>query len=320
MILSPSKKLGVVLFFVVMFISPLYLVAGEEIKKIQLHEVLSIGGWNNDLLFQWVAVVSDSEQNIYVTDTMDYKLKKFDSQGNLMKETGSKGQGPGEFLAPRLIGVTDLYLYVSDQYKHCIQVFDKELNFKKLIKIRNTISDLEVLSDNKIIISTIGEKRSRLIFYDSKGKNIGELEYSKKSRFAMDRVQFEVDQHGNYYLVYNFRDRIEKYNSDGKKLWSKKLLKVGKAERKKIGEKKIPVRFIYKDIELDKCGNIYILGGSYSKNKSQDVYVLDHNGKMIATFVLPEASHCLYIDDKDFLYSRHNDGITLKKYKMNKIY
>ena len=29
-----------------------------------------------------------------------------------------------------------------------------------------------------------------------------------------------------------------------------------------------------------------------------------------------EPSHCIYIDGKNFLYSRANDGITLKKYRM----
>ncbi|HDZ25596.1 MAG TPA: 6-bladed beta-propeller, partial [Candidatus Aminicenantes bacterium] len=95
-------ELRKLLFLVSLLAIALYVhlpsLSGKDIKKILLEEVLSIGSLEDDALFQWVGVISDSDSYIYVTDNMDYSLKKFDDQGNLIKKTGQKGKGPGEFL------------------------------------------------------------------------------------------------------------------------------------------------------------------------------------------------------------------------------
>jgi hypothetical protein len=75
----------------------------------------------------------------------------------------------------------------------------------------------------------------------------------------------------------------------------------------------LPGYFIYKDIALDGKGNVFVLGGSLSKNKSRDVYVLDVNGNMKSTITLPDSTHCIYLDKNNNLYSRANEGMTLKK-------
>jgi len=67
---------------------------------------------------------------------------------------------------------------------------------------------------------------------------------------------------------------------------------------------------------LDSSDNIYILGGHLSKNISRDVYVLNPEGELLTTLTLPDTSHCIYIDKNDYLYSRANEGVTLKKYKI----
>ena len=47
---------------------------------------------------------------------------------------------------------------------------------------------------------------------------------------------------------------------------------------------------VYKDVALDQSGNLYVLGGKFSENRSPD--------------------------GENFLYSRANEGITLKKFRM----
>jgi len=300
-----------------------YLVSsGKELKKISLEEVLSIGRLDDDALFQWTGVVTDSQGNIYVTDSMDYSIKKFDSRGKFVKKEGRKGQGPGEFMAPRFLDCNEKFLYASDQYVPGVQVFDKELNFKRRISIKKPISDLKILSDFRIAVASLFKDKIASIFiYTAEGELIKKFRYSEeKMPLMMELVSFDFDEDGNLYVAYTFQDRIEKFNKDEKKLWSNKLLKVKIVKRKKISSYVVPTEVVYKDVALDSSGNLFILGGHLSKNRSRDVYVISPEGKHLTTFTLSDSSHCIYIDKENFLYSRANEGVTLKKFKMHYFY
>ena len=156
-----------------------------------------------------------------------------------------------------------------------------------------------------------------MLFCNRKGEVVRKLEFSGDvESVLMDMVSLDLDAQGNLYLAYNFADRIEKYSRSGKRMWSRNLLGIKKVERKKVSSFVVPTEIVYKDIALDGSGNIYVLGGELSKERSRDVYVLSPDGKHLATFTLPQASHCIYIDAENFLYSRANEGITLKKYRM----
>jgi len=283
-----------------------------------LEEVLSIGSLEDDLLFQWVGIVVDGEQNIYVTDALDYSLKKFDPAGRLVKKAGRKGQGPGEFLAPRYLDSTKGSIYVSDQFIPKIQVFDKNLNYRHSVPISIPVSDFSVLSSGEIAVASLSPVKSgRIFIFDSEGKLDRELQYSdEKLPLMMDMVNFVFGPQGHLYLVYNYQDKIEKFDRKGKKLWSRKLLGVKKVKKEEIASFVLPSKLIYKDIVLDDSENIFILGGSFSRNPSRDVYVLNPEGQLVTTLTLPDTSHCIHIDSQGYLYSRANEGVTLKKFKI----
>jgi len=184
------------------------------------------------------------------------------------------------------------------------------------------VVDLRVLSDDRIAVAALTfEKTDAIIIFDSEGKVISELKYSQnESTFMMDTISFDVDSQGHFYLAYSFQDLIEKFEGNGKKVWSQKLFKQKKVKEKKILSFKFPTEIVYKDLALDNSGNLFILGGDFSENRSRDVYVLNSLGKLLTTFVLPDSSHCIYIDKQNCLYSRANEGITLKKFKMEYVY
>jgi sugar lactone lactonase YvrE len=292
--------------------------ADNTSPKITLEEVLSVGSLENDTLFQWVGVAVDPHGQIYVTDAMDYSLKKFDADGKLMKKAGRKGQGPGEFLAPRLLVRSDDYLFVTDQSLPGIQVFDHDLNFIRRIPIKIPIGDVKVLSDDRIAVVALVLNQSGCIHvYDYRGQMLKQFKYTEKQKSSMmDWVEIDFDSEGNLYVVYNFQDRIEKFDANGGRLWSRSYLDIKKVKTKKVGPWEVPDKIVFKDIVFDSDERLYVLGGGHSKNPSRDVYVLNRDGEILATFTLPESSHCLYIDLGNFLYTRANDGITLKKYRI----
>jgi len=318
------KKISHVLFLMIALgtLVPNLLSSGKELQEIKLEEVLSIGSLDDDLLFQWVGVAADSEGNIYVTDAMDYSLKKFNPQGKLIKKAGGKGQGPGEFMAPRSLGCSQKYLYAVDQHLLGLHVFDMELNFVRRIPLEFPVDELKVVSDSQLAVSTISINRlPRIYIFDSEGKLVKEIIYYEKILpIMMDMISFDFDSQDDLFLAYTYQDKIEKLSQCQKKLWTIRLFKGKKSKRKKVASYVIPEDIIYKDVILDRKGNLFVLGGDFSKNNSRDVYVISSEGKHLTTFTLPEASHCLYIDSHNFLYSRAGEGVTIKKYRMHYVY
>ncbi|UCE40704.1 MAG: 6-bladed beta-propeller [Candidatus Aminicenantes bacterium] len=291
---------------------------GAPPKRIFLEEVLTIGSFEDDSLFQWVGVVADDEENIYVTDAMDYSLKKFDAAGRFVAKSGRRGQGPGEFTAPRLLDCSEQFLFVTEQYQPVIKVFDKKLQYQYHIPLEGPAGDMKALRGGLLAVVVLSAKsESQLKFYDREGKIVKELHFQERpSLMLMDMVSFDLDGQGNIYLVYNFMDRIEKFDGSGKKIWSKNLLGLKQVKREKISSYMVPTEIVFKDVALDQSGNLYVLGGKFSQNRSRDVYVLSPEGILLSTLTLPETSHCIYIDRENYLYSRANEGITLKKFRM----
>lgn len=257
--------------------------------RVSLEEVLSIGSLEDGALFQWVGVTSDFQGFIYVTDAMDYSLKKFDPEGNLLVRAGGKGQGPGEFSAPRLLDRSDGNLFVSEQYMPVIKVFNRDLLHRFDIPLRAPVGDMKVLDDDLLAVVALTARRtSAVLFYNQRGDVVRELEFSGGEKgLLMDMVSLDLDSRKNLYLAYNFVDRIEKYSRSGNKVWSRKLLGAKDVERKKVSSFVVPTEIVYKDLALDGLGRIYVLGGELSKNRSRDVYVLSPEGEYLTTFPLP---------------------------------
>ncbi|RPI74016.1 MAG: hypothetical protein EHM45_19820 [Desulfobacteraceae bacterium] len=294
----------------------------HQSPRITLKEVLSIGSIEDDLLFQWTGVTTDPEGNIYLTDLKDCSIKKFDKSGLLLKKEGKKGQGPGEFDSPVLIKYQLDKVYVSQIYKSGILVFDKNLKYIFTIPLTFPVSDFEVRNDDEILVNMLfpqnGNNSSSILVLDAHSVIRKEIPYDKRDskRFDMNSIKFASDQNQNIILIYNWKDRVMKMSKTGKLLFDKKLLNISKPLMEKTTYGEIPRDIIYKAVQVDTKGNIYILGGHRSKNVSRDIYILSKEGKLIDILTLPEASHMIYIDRDDCLYSRSNEGVTLKKYKI----
>lgn len=288
------------------------------VSRIILKETLSIGALDDEALFQWTGVAADPDGFIYVLDAMDYSLKKFDPRGALIKKTGRRGQGPGEFMVPRLLDASPNFLFATDQNVAGVYVFDRELNFKKKIPCPTLIAHLKALGDDKVAVAAMSfQEPGRILVLNGEGKVLSEIAYlDNNPGVLMDSISFIPDAEGRFYLAFLFQDRIEKWSPDGKRLWSRSLLGGKKAATRTISSFTLPGETCFKDIALDGRGHVFVLGGHLSKAPSRTVFVLNTEGDLLTTFTLPDTSHCLYLDRDGFLYARANDGITLKKYRV----
>jgi DNA-binding beta-propeller fold protein YncE len=72
-------------------------------------------------------VAVDSDGNVYVTDTMNYRVEVFDADGNFISWFGKHCDGPGCFAHPKGIAVdSDNHIWVADPMLDMLQVYDKQ--------------------------------------------------------------------------------------------------------------------------------------------------------------------------------------------------
>ncbi|MFY3739840.1 MAG: sugar lactone lactonase YvrE [Candidatus Nitrosomirales archaeon] len=75
-------------------------------------------------------IAIDSRDNLYVADSNNHRIQKFDKNGNFITKWGSYGTGDGEFNYPSAIAIDSSgKVYVGDSLNDRIQKFDKNGNF-----------------------------------------------------------------------------------------------------------------------------------------------------------------------------------------------
>jgi hypothetical protein len=106
---------------------------------ITLKKILEIGDDKKEkyTFFSIGSITTDNNENIYVFDRKGYVLRKYDKTGNFLKETGKKGQGPGDFSFSSSLSFSGSKLYVFDRGNDRIAVYSKDLNLVSYIKSRN---------------------------------------------------------------------------------------------------------------------------------------------------------------------------------------
>jgi len=145
-----------------------------------LEEELSIGNENdeNQVFYQGLDVAIDNDGNIFVLDSGNFRIQKFDRNGRYLMTVGRKGQGPGEFQGFSGVFIdSKSNLYVNQG--RSISLFDNNGKYIKSIPLGTDTSSFGITSDGNIIAKTysiIPEKTSDdLIFFDSTGKRLKTL-------------------------------------------------------------------------------------------------------------------------------------------------
>jgi hypothetical protein len=145
--------------------------AGQEYS---LKEDLSIGIdiGDENLMFGRISDVSlDAGQNIYVLDSKNVQIKKFDPEGRFLqvKQIG-RGQGPHEITQPSTLAITpNGKIFLLDFGAKKVIVFDADLEFKKSIQLAYQLTHSVPYGHDEIAV--LGFKDDNLIrIYDADGK------------------------------------------------------------------------------------------------------------------------------------------------------
>ena len=219
-------------------------------------------------------VATDKAGNVYITDSKNYRVQKFDSNGNFLTDWGIEGPPmAGYFEYPLGIAV-DKYgnVYVTDGNNAVVQKFDSNGNF-----ITNWGTEGSgdgqfkmpwgIATDNAGNVYVADSHNNRVQKFDSSGSFITKWGSagSGDGQFACP-IGIAVDNFGNVYVADGVNYRVQKFDKDGNF-----ITKWG-TEGSGDGQFEVP-----KGIAVDALGNVYVVDNGNSR-----IQRFDSNGNYIA--------------------------------------
>jgi sugar lactone lactonase YvrE len=263
---------------------------GEE-SHISLEYVKNIGDLESDdenvLFYMPNDIAFDEKGNVYVLDSGNHRIQKFDSQGNYLASFGRQGQGPGEFQHPQSLDIDGQgYMYVSDSGNQKLQILKPDGALEREIKKTDQAPGIVRIRSDRMIMGqgasvySFGMMRMeeeqelpkliKILDKDAEvQKEFGDPKDYKDMLMNRigNRYHFAIDKESNVYVSFDYQNRIEKYSPEGKLLW--------RADRK-----------LNYDVSTPKTkGNISRSGGNVSirmpqiNNVSSGI-ALDHKGRV----------------------------------------
>lgn len=207
--------------------------------KIKIDFVRNIGSIDgadeNYLFFMPSDIVEDKNGNLYVVDTGNHRIQKFDKNLEYISTIGREGQGPGEFKMPYSLSILDNgNLYVSDQGNRRILVLNSKGKNLETHSLKYGTNEIKINSNNEILMGGGGInifesspnklKVAKLLKKLSiKGEVLGDLiepEYFLDIHMTKraNTFTFTLDLDNNIYINYKVRNLIQKHNPTGKLL------------------------------------------------------------------------------------------------------
>ncbi|HNS22210.1 MAG TPA: hypothetical protein PKH24_17020 [Sedimentisphaerales bacterium] len=225
-------------------------------------------GWH---FYQLFGIAMDKSGNVYVGDSGNYRIKKFDSEGRFITQWGSPGQGDGQFseIHGVRVGSSGTVYVVDEDHKDGqtdtsrIHKFTPYGQFIGLFKrtapdVNRAELSIDVTEDDRgnIYILAVDYvkkegriRRAAVEKYSRDGKFIAQWGMDAGSGDGQLQIPtaIDVDGKGNFYIVELVNSRVQKFDPSGKFLMKWETL----------GEKEDRFRGPY-SIAIDKSGDVYI--------------------------------------------------------------
>lgn len=289
-------------------------------------EVLRIGEKPGVEFLEVFDVAVDNDDNVYVSDKLEYSLKKFDKNGNLVATVGRRGSGPGEFrIGPGPVTCTDSTVVVVDFTTPLVHFFTKELKYLKSIALPASVFD--ICSDGeKVYISYVNLKGSKfsteIAVYGAWGNKLNS--YKVGADFNNPFLGYANISSNDDFLILSYvvRNKIVLADKKTGKIVNEFSINELPLESKfrkfdDPGMFEVPEGNLFNGVTFDNWNKyIYVLGGDYSKNAWKDIYVLSELGKLIHTITLDDKTKFI-VFKSGHLYISGKDKTIVKKYKIS---
>jgi len=255
---------------------------GKKIQdKIIFKEILSLGvdkGPEYSIFGRHIMIDVDLDQNIFVLDMQNYRLLKFDQNGQLIWKTGRKGQGPGEIETPYDIKATDEGEIVVANLGVKLNYFNKDGNFQKMVKLEKIIKSIISFSNDGRIFANLwikGRPGIAAATFSKEGNfiNFFPVEYHYGPKLSPRRA---YNLGGSFRLFHNrlFLSLPDNYEIRVYSLEGKLLMKI----RRNIKIRPPVLENGYKFVIRDISGPCYLTSNGFLINK---LYLQDEKNEDI---------------------------------------
>lgn len=299
-------------------------VAGKETYQVVRIWPEAPLGWH---FYKPSGVAVDPSGNVYVGDSGNYCVKKFDSDGRLITQWGRPGKGDGQFNTIGSIRVDPAgIVYVLDaEYRKWkngrIQAFTPYGQFLRQMELNTTDAnesrlpiDLAFDRQGNLLVLAVGFRLGENRTHDMRIEKCspqGEFlsEWGAKGGVGDGQVErpsaLAVDAEENIYITEIANGRVQKFDSSGRFL--AKWGALGTASHEGAGLFRGGAR----SITLDEDGDIYILDGS-------SVQKFTPKGEFIARWKTPgEMARRIAVDSHCNIYVTYENSYEVIKLSPN---
>jgi len=204
------------------------------------------------------SVALDSDGNVYVVDTRNNRIQKFDADGYFIELWGTRGSGDGELTYPSGIAIDSQgNIYVVDERNYRIQKFDSAGGYitswgpDGAVGAGFVKEPVAVAVDSADNVYVADAWQSLVQVFDADGNYISSWgdPAGGTGIFAFRPTDLVVDASGNILMTDHYNNIVQKFDATGALLSS-----WGGSEGDGDGEFSYPTA-----IDIDGEGNIYVV-------------------------------------------------------------